>query len=239
MKQITVVSTFSEDRLYYGKNDKRVSIQGGPAFYISDAFVKENISFEMRLAQRIIVDIFISNDGEFGKISETLDVFYPDYQSIQTPYILLSAIINEISLNTLERYQGKIFLDAQGFVRDGADFGKKKMWNPSDSIKERIFCLKVTLEEAGYLPEQFLEKQKDKMLIITKGSAGADLYFFGQKYSRIPNVQVNAHNTIGAGDSFFSYFIAQFIRVGDAMKSLDFAIIKTTDFLLSKQETLD
>jgi hypothetical protein len=235
-KEITIFSALAKDRLYYEKEDLIKEQEGGPAYYIMNVFKNKNIRFGLRLKRKIIVDILVNNKGEFGKIINKPKILKVDYSMIKSPYIFISTILNEINLEGMEKFRGKIFLDIQGYVRDGNDFGKKKKWQPPKKTCNAIFCLKATKQEMKFVPKEFIDRQKKKLLIITKGSQGSDLFVSGKKYTFVPSKIVNTINTIGSGDTFFSYFICEYIRSKDAARCLIYATNQTSKFLINKNQ---
>ncbi|RIV16999.1 PfkB family carbohydrate kinase [Mycoplasmopsis gallopavonis] len=88
----------------------------------------------------------------------------------------------------------------------------------SDEELELIFNLK--LEEI----QQLNLKYQDKIFLITLGAEGTLVYFKGQT-KIIPSITAKVEDTTGAGDSFFGYFIAQFVE-----HDFDFSNLKIKDF---------
>ena len=122
-------------------------------------------------------------------------------------------------------------MDIQGYVRDGSDFGKKKYWNPPEEVVNSIFCLKGTSEELLYIPSSFLESQKQKILIETKGQLGCEIFIRGKHRAIHPSRIVDTNDTIGAGDTFFAYFISEYIRKQNVQMSAVYATEETRKFL--------
>ncbi|MDP3724352.1 MAG: PfkB family carbohydrate kinase, partial [bacterium] len=60
------------------------------------------------------------------------------------------------------------------------------------------------------------------------------LYFRNIEMKTRPFRIIKSTDTIGAGDTFFAFFITAFLRSNDTRKSLKYATDKTSTFLLSK-----
>ncbi|TNK83096.1 hypothetical protein C4M96_01865 [Mycoplasmopsis pullorum] len=95
--------------------------------------------------------------------------------------------------------------------------------NQSDVIKlsdeELELVLDIKLDEIEKL-NQF----KNKLFLITLGEKGT-LVFINNQSKVIPTISATVVDTTGAGDSFFGYFIAQFIE-----HNFDFTNLKIEDF---------
>jgi len=176
----------------------------------------------------------IKNDNEFGKVSTRPEPKLIDFSSVETTYIMISTILDDFKLMNLADYSGKVLIDVQGYTRDGNDFGKKKLWQPDPDIFANIFCLKGTEQELENVSKEYIKKQKQKILLITKGVRGCEAFVFGERYMIKPEQVVQTENTIGAGDTFFAYFVVQFIKTEDARASLKYATRKTSEFLLEQ-----
>ena len=146
--------------------------------------------------------------------------------------VLISTIGKEWLLGGKFNRKAKIFLDIQGYVRDLKHFGKKTFFK--SPFLEDISCLKGTVEEINHLPKEIIKKQRSKCLIITKGNEGLILYYKGNKSLLRPNKKIQRKDTLGAGDTFFAYFVDQFLKINNAFKSAQYAINKTSEFLSSK-----
>ena len=129
---------------------------------------------------------------------------------------------------------GIIALDIQGFVRKlKTNNTNNKKLGISEQIANKISILKGTEEELSYIDNKFLDDQKRRILIITKGEMGFDIFFKEKEYRFIAN-PIFAKNTIGAGDSFFTAFAVEFLRTKDILKSGESAKIFVENFLKSK-----
>jgi len=230
--QVTVFSTFAKDKLI-DKNRKIIREQkGGPALYITSVLDRENINFNLVTAPLLRVEILIKDGEEFGRIKQKNKSKEINFSTISTPFIFISTILNDFNLKGIGSFKGKIFLDIQGYVRNGNDFGKKKRWKPAKEISSSIFCLKGNEREINYLPSSFIRKQKQKILLVTRGKKGCEIWVNGIKKVIKPSKLIrNIKNAIGAGDSFFTYFIAKFLKTNNSVISAKYAIVKTSEFL--------
>jgi len=232
-KNISLYSIFADD-FYYDENRKLLKKEkGGPAFFIVEVFKKEKINFSINaLTGR--VGILMSSKGEFGKITGKPKKTQIDFLKIKEEYVVVSSLLNDFNFKNISKFRGKIFLDVQGYVRSDLDFGCKKELEVGSDIMKYIFCLKGTEEELRYVPKKIIENQKEKILLITKGADGCELYAFGKHYDFKINTIIKTSDTVGAGDTFFAYFISNFVRNNDVMVGVKYSIKKTSDFLKTK-----
>lgn len=233
MNKITIISTRAEDILVNQKNAILSKQKGGPLLFIEDAMRKENIPFQSFSGSIIKVKILINEKGEFGKIDQRIKSSPVPLDSL-SDYTIVSTVLDEWNLQEIADCKTKLFLDIQGYVRDGKDFGRKKQWNNISNFYHNIYCLKGTSEEVIYLPPHVLENQKKKMLLITNASNDVELWFKGKK-TVIPVINIVKNNhTIGAGDTFFGYFVVALYQGADPVQAVKKAIQATSYFLASK-----
>ena len=230
--KITILSTFANDKLVNASGALLGRQKGGPAFYLKRAFEKENVS--LKTGPKMEVQILMTKNREFGKVPKIPKQKVIRFSQIKTSFLLISSVLNELDLAKHPNYRGKVFFDIQGYVRNGNDFGKKKLWKPNEKIFANIFCLKGTKEEVQNIPRQYVEAQKQKVLLITKGKLGCEIFAFGKRYNIKPSKVVASKNTIGAGDTFFAYFVSRFAKTAKILDSAKYAVKKTSLFL-SKQ----
>ena len=229
--KITILSTFANDQLVSENGSIIRKQNGGPAFYLNRTLKNERAFFAMKTGPKMEVQILMTKNGEFGKVTKIPKQKVIRFSQIKTSFLLISSVLNEFDLAELPNYRGKVFFDIQGYVRNGNDFGKKKLWKPNENIFANIFCLKGTKEELQNIPKQYLETQKQKVLLITKGKLGCEIFAFGKRYNIKPSKVVASKNTIGAGDTFFAYFVSRFAKTAKVLDSAKYAIKKTSLFL--------
>lgn len=232
---ITILSTFASDKLINKQGVVFAKQKGGPAFYLKSVFEREKILFILKTGSRINVDILITKNGEFGKIKKKPLIKNIQFSKIKTPYLLISSIANEFNLKGLSDFYGLLFFDAQGYTRNGDNFGQKFFWKANQTVFDKIFCLKGTKEELSNIPKNYFEAQKQKILLVTKGAGGCEVFAFGERFIVKPKKVIKTDNTIGAGDTFFAFFVSQFIKTGLVRDSVKYAIVMTSLFL-SKQK---
>jgi len=233
-RKVTILSTFAKDKIIDRKRKIVTIKKGGPAFYLSNVFKKEKILFNFITSSIAEIEILITKNGEIGKVKEKPKIQKIDFSKIKTDYLVISTILNDFNLSGVSFFKGKIFLDIQGYVRDSRRLGGKKFFSPPEEIISSVFCLKGTKEELKYIPKIWLNQQKQKILIITKGKLGCEVFIFGKKFQLRPKKKIIAPNTVGAGDVFFAYTISKFLKTNEILKSIEYALKRTSEFLLSK-----
>ncbi len=234
-KKILLLASFTKDILI-DENDEVLREQsGGPGLFLSEVFRREKINFEIKAPPIFNVKIVITPSNEFGMVPVIPKKTKLDFTQLTEDCLVVSTVVREFDFDKLDKFTGKVFLDIQGYVRDETDFGKKKIWEPSLSVQKAIFCLKGTDEELKYISSEFIEAQKKKILICTKGRQGAEIFYFGKKTIVKPKKVVKTENTIGAGDNFFGYFISRFLEMQDVVRSANYASDKVIEFLRQKE----
>lgn len=230
---ISLVSSYSRDILINLGNKVIREAAGGPMLFLKNTLKDMGIPYNEFSGKEMKVEILIEGGKEFGRIREEPSIkFFPATKV--SSWVIISTILNEWDLTGLKRYTGKVFVDIQGFVRDGSDFGKKKLWQGCDKFAPKIYCLKGTVEEMSYLPKEVYEEQKERLLVITDGSKSIKLYDKG-KIFRIPIAKkIESENKIGAGDTFLGYFIGAMFLGKQPVEAANFAVSKTSIFLKNK-----
>lgn len=225
---VTVVSSYATDRII--KDGKIISSQpGGPAFFLEQAFRKAGCNVKVITGTKLLVDILLVGGNELGRINQ--DVVPRKIPRISLPNVVISTLLKEWDPFSVESRKARVFIDVQGYVRDGTDFGKKKRWEELGDARREFFCIKGTQHELEFIPRSVLESQKERLLISTKGKEGVDVYYLGKFYRFKPSRVVSSAHTIGAGDTFFANFIASFIVTEDLELSLKKAMERTASFL--------
>lgn len=229
---ITIISSFTEDILINNKNEVIETHSAGPAFFISNALKDDDTPFQLITGNPMTVEILVTPEGEFGRIPEK-PITRPIIENI-SEWTVLSTVLKEWDPESIRKWPERLFVDLQGFVRNGNDFGKKQTWEKIASFKENVFCLKGTAEEVKYIPEEVLESQKKRLLLITHGDKGVDVFFNGQR-TFIPTKKISGlKNTIGAGDTFLAYFVSCIYKGERPVAAAEYACKKTVVFLKTK-----
>jgi hypothetical protein len=157
---------------------------------------------------------------------------------------LVSTVSEEVDAHLLERIKSRtdslIALDIQGYLRPRIS-GKgiivlkesqKKLRRSAMYAIENADILKCNEIEFGAIGSpkigvkdklRYISRMGPGIILVTLGKDGALLYFDG-KLVRVKPIKKFAHsNTVGAGDKFFSLFLAKFVATRDPIKSVKFA----------------
>ncbi len=232
MKEVNLYSTLAQDTLLRESGEVISRQVGGPLMFIRNVFDQEGVPYVIHSGVNMNVEILIKDDGEFGKINPPEKV---NKATGSKNWIVVSTLLDEWDISHLESTSPNVFLDIQGYVRDGSAFGRKQFWSPSESLQNSILCMKGTEEELEYVPPEIIESQKQRILLSTMGENGLDLFWNYQKIHIPAETVNNLPDTVGAGDTFFSYFISHFIRGNNPEKSANYATNKTAAFLEGKK----
>jgi hypothetical protein len=228
-ESIAVVSTYATDRTIYEKTGIIEETPGGPILFIKNALEKLGLKPEVYSGEQMLVEILVKENDEFGKINEPTSK--RPLPTILTEAAIVSTLLDEWTLMNAGDYKGRLFVDIQGYVRDGSAFGKKKAWNEVRAFASNIFCLKGNDVEMQYLPPDVLEAQKGRLLIITSGKEGAEIFYKHQRFQFSPGQIIKPRHTIGAGDTFFANFVYKFLETESIEDSTRFALSRTSKFL--------
>lgn len=225
---IKIFSTYTKDEIYNQDSCLRSIRNGGPALFIENVFKKNKIKYEIA-SQKAVIEIKVKNGIEKGVLKNKLRV--KSVRNIKDrDLVVISTVDSEWILDTGISNKAQIFLDAQGYVRSARKnpkIYKASFWN-------NILCLKTNNQEIKELPEKVVNAQKNKCLIVTKGSKGAVVYFKNKKHM-LTAKKIKTCDTIGAGDTFFARFIVGFVKSkGDVVRSGKFAMEEAKKFLLAK-----
>jgi fructose-1-phosphate kinase PfkB-like protein len=153
---------------------------------------------------------------------------------------ILNPVAGEISLQLLRRirsrWTAKLFLDSQGFVRKlrvGAEVSMRPEMDAS--ALSGVFALKADMEElrawTGMGEKQSAVRELSKyvkVLLVTSGSGGADLFQDSSLLTSATPPAVNVADTTGAGDILLACFAARFEETKDLKESLSFAVAGAT-----------
>jgi len=148
--------------------------------------------------------------------------------SIRAEIVHVAPITNEISsgvVTKLRRSARILSLDPQGFVRNFDEKGNVnlKRWRDPEALAQ-IDIFKSTVEEiravTGFRDLKSAMKQiadyEAKTVVVTRGMKGSTLLCEEQFYN-IPACELNVIDPTGAGDTFIGAFLAEYLRVKDAL----------------------
>lgn len=231
---ISVFSTLAHDILKNQSGKILSEQEGGPLLFIEQALNTLNVPFTSLFGDKINVEILMTAKGEFGTIPIAPKIKKAKRQKLSN-WAIVSTLLNEWDISDLTSENNlKLFVDLQGFVRDGKNLGKKHSWKELLSVYQSIDCIKGTEEEISYLPRKIIDSQKNKMLLITKGSNDVDLYYKNQ-HLVVPVKSIDKpKDTIGAGDTFFGYFVGYLFLENSIVEAASKAVQATSFFLKNK-----
>ncbi len=232
--KIEVFSTFARDVFLTEEGRICAEQPGGPATFIQQTLNALGSNYLLRTSNTVVVEILLTAQGEFGRIRDvpTRKMIKPLQSS---DAVLISTLLDEWILPQTSK---QIFLDIQGYVRNGDKFGGMKPYVIPPQTECVLTCVKAEQDEAEFLPPDFLERQKNKQLVITKGREGAELFVRGEKYI-IPTIPMeDLPDTVGAGDTWFSAYVAYQLQGDDCIMAAEKATTFTTQFLQRKRRKI-
>lgn len=234
MDKVCLFSATSVDKIFDNKGNYLGSKVGGPAYFITKAWKSMKIDYKDFTDQNYEVEIRLNEMGETGKVVSTPLPQKIDPSKLEAgSMVVISTIFKEWDISALEETTAKLFIDIQGFVRNARQFGAKEIWQDSTKLKT-IFCLKGTKEEMKFLPKSVWERQMKRLLLVTDGGNGVELYAQGKKYVFPVSQKIKSSDTIGVGDTFFGYFIGN-LYLGKNMEiSINSAMRQAEEFLIQK-----
>lgn len=227
---IIVISSFAED-VVTDLQDAVQTLSGGPAYWIQNTFGKVSQPFRIITGKETSrVHIQLLPDGETGSSVVTSPIELPD--AVSADLFLISTIFDEFSLDQLTHLSGKIVLDVQGYVRVAKK--NNRLFSIPTHLADKISVLKATKDELKFVDPEMVERQKKKILIVTRGSAGFEV--FSNSICTLFNSTnvVAAQNTIGAGDVFLSSFCSFFLKSESVLDAASRAREMVEKFLQDK-----
>ncbi|MFH0890468.1 MAG: PfkB family carbohydrate kinase [Candidatus Liptonbacteria bacterium] len=225
--KIAVISSLAKD-VFLNKNRVIKIEKGGPAFWIEKILKKLNMPYRIFLAKpNALVKIHMPE--EFGEIVSLGEAKIP--KSLRADITIVSTIGNELSLSDLEKINGSIALDVQGFVRYLK--GAKKFILPQ-GLSGRVKILKATKQEMQKVSEKLIRDQKNRILIVTNGARGFEVLAGRKKHKFLPK-KINPSDTVGAGDVLLASFVVNFMRTQNPKSAGEFALGYVARFISSKK----
>ena len=201
---IEVYSTLARNVFINESGQIIKKLLGGPATFIQQTLDTVAVPYTLNLTNKVTVEILLTNQGEYGRIINP-----PKKKQVKPKknksLLLISTLLDEWML---PKKPSNIFLDIQGYVRNGLEFGGMKKFVINSELEAGLVCVKAEKNEAKILQPEFLERQKMKQLVITNGREGLDLFIKGKKYSISAQQISNLPDTVGAGDTWFSAYAA-------------------------------
>lgn len=211
---ISVIGSFAVDHItdLAGAVHKR---HGGPAHWIRQTLKELRVPFLVISGRRpALVDIHLDTNGEQGDFRRV------DPIRLRTPRtakaFIISTIENEFPIEKLHLLHGVIAVDLQGYVRNARVSGT--LLHIPSSLARRIAIAKVTASEFAYLEQALIASQKKRILIVTHGGAGFEIFYKGRR-NNFTNRRILSSDTIGAGDTFLAAFVVEWLRTKNISKA--------------------
>jgi len=227
---ITVVATNAEDVLI-GPQGEIGRQPGGPMMFIKAALLEAKVSFTPIAGESIVVEILV--EEELGRVPNR-----PTPRSlgdlVLSNWVILSTVCGEWEVPTEGELPPRLCVDLQGIVR-GDDFSEKRVWDIDPEVARNIFCIKGTCDEVAYLPARVREEQKERLLVITNGPNGVELFHKGE-YRRLEATAIDdLPDTIGAGDTLMGWLTAGMYQGMKPEVAAVRAMRRTEQFLRAKR----
>lgn len=233
-KNIVIISSFAKDEIANLDTGFTRIKKGGPAFFISNTLRKIGAKPVLITGDKeSLVRITVAGGEEKGEIVYTAPIILS--KKMAADFFIISTIGDEFKLKEIKKLSGAIAVDGQGYVRK---YKKKngKLIIPRE-IGEKISILKITDSEALFFDKNFLTSQKKRILLITRGRKGFEVYAFGRKYIYKAE-EIIVDNAVGAGDTLFAFFCFSYLHDGDAQRAALDAKIWVENFLRNKRQKI-
>lgn len=212
MKTITLIASHTVDHIDDRDRGLQIERSGGPAYYCGTAI--SSLGYKpIIITGRKTVDVFIT---------------ISDYKE----HIRLSPILGEFDLRELRSRRCAVFLDAQGYIR--APQGRIELdWQCDLHDLDNVVALKVNRREFRHVHKSIIDFFKNRILLLTKGSDGAELWHHGRRIN-IRGHKINSTDTLDAGDTLFGTFVVKFLETKDAVYATRFAVSAAEKLLKKK-----
>lgn len=231
MKSVVLIASKTIDYIENIDESTKLVRSGGPAFYCKQAI--EAFGYNVRLlTSRRPTNVHITIQDRHEKIR--IDRIEKILLRRQPPVrnVLLSPILGEFELKRLAQENCRVFLDAQGYIRAKGEHLVQR-WICTPNIVKNVVVLKVNQRESRYVPKKILKLFRSRILLITHGQAGVEVWERGKRHC-IPGHYVETKDTLGAGDTFFGSFVATYLQSGDTLLAARLAVQKAEQLLQNK-----
>ena len=143
------------------------------------------------------------------------------------PVVHLGPVLHEIDHNIVRNFpDSKIFITPQGWFRNRDEDGLISFaeWPEANFVLNRCQAAVLSIEDLNN-NEKYAEQlaRSISLLVITKGSDGADMYREGFKRHFTVEKKEELDST-GAGDIFASSFFIHYIQNNDPAEAVNFAL---------------
>jgi len=231
MQSVTLIASRTTDHINDLDKSTKLVRAGGPALYCKQAIEEFGLNVHLLTSRRpVTVHITIQDRHEKIRIDRIRRIAFPGHLPARD--ILLSPILGEFNLEQLAQRNCRIFLDAQGYIRaEGEDL--VQCWVCAPWMVKNVVVLKVNQRESNCVSEEILNLFRSRILLITRGQEGAELWDHGKRY-QIHGHSIEVADTLGAGDVFFGSFVASYLQSGDAPSATRLAVQKAEQLLRRK-----
>jgi phosphoribosyl-ATP pyrophosphohydrolase len=219
--KITIISSFAKDTII--KKDFKEARSGGPALFIERFIRKKRIPYEIYAGRNGVVEIYIKNKKEIGKIIKVYKI--PQIKE-KKRFVIISTLLDEYALKAIGEFS---CLDVQGYVQSKNKFGAKRLFNSKEIEKFNI--VKGTKEELRFIPKKILGNVE--VVLKTKGKKGFEVTKNKKNYI-FDAEEIKSQDTIGAGDTLFAAFCVKYYSTKNIRESAEFAMREVNRFLQEK-----
>ena len=108
-------------------------------------------------------------------------------------------------------------------------------WNCHPQDLDNVITLKVNERESCYVPKRILDLFRSRILLVTHGQNGVEVWENDKRYV-IKGNPVTTSDTLGAGDTFFGSFVAEYLKLGNAKPAVEAAVTVAEQFLLERKK---
>lgn len=226
MAKFFVAGCFADNIVMDRDNDSIEKTEGGPAYFIKNAFDELGEEYELAKSKRGIIEIHIEGGKEKGRFPLACKM---THAPIKSDVVLAYPVSGEVALDKLKGDFSEIYVDSRGFVRDPENFGGKRNWSPKNF--EKVKLLKTTPLEMQYLPEGLISHvKKNGVLVVFKGDGKISALESGKEHEYFLE-EPAVCNAIGARETFFAAFSSEYHKTRDSGKALEFAVEHCRNFL--------
>lgn len=228
---IAVIASFAEDHIDFNKTPE--IRRGGPALFITQALERLHTPYQLFSGKYPAeVNIRMIDGEEVGTINRADPIEISISHEFQT--YIISTLLNEFPLERVIELSGFVAVDMQGYVRRPG--GGRRIYPVTSRIAEKLSCVKVAHRELPYLEPSFVESQKQRILIVTRGARDVTFWVEGKESQVSVEKSVKIRNTIGAGDIFLASFTVAIMRGLTVKDAVLFARDEVYSFLEARKK---
>ncbi len=167
-----------------------------------------------------------------GRIQYVRHVAGPlNYEHVPEPWrraaiVHLAPVAQEVDPSMIARFtHGFIGVTPQGWMREWDETGRVRpaLWLEAPYVLPRAAAAVLSIEDLGYDETRIPDLARQvPVLVVTRGEAGADLYWQGEVH-HADALQVPVVDATGAGDVFAAAFFIRLYETRDPIHALHFA----------------